>query len=250
VFGLRAQQFGGGVAELPGGTGAVLPRPEVNAVIVDQDDGLWCGTNAGVEIISNISDIDNSLTPTFQGRSVPILLQQVVHCIVVDGVNNKWVGTENGVFVVSADGSDSIAHFTTVNSPLVSNSVLAIALDAPNGEAYLGTPSGISRVSTIYKEGTIDYSSLHVYPNPIIQSSSAMPQIYITGLVGASTVKIYTVAGRLIATIDGTNLGSTVTWDGLESTGRQVSSGVYIVSATSAQTNQTGQAKFAIVRKP
>jgi hypothetical protein len=151
---------------------------------------------------------------------------------------------------VTPDGSDSIAHFTTDNSPLIDNLVTSIAIDTKKGEAYIGTPNGISRLSTIFKEGKADYSGMHVYPNPLVQTSDALPTMYVTGLVGASTVKIFTVSGRLVASIDGSQLGATVTWNGKEETGRQLSSGVYIVSATSTQTADHGQAKFVLIRKP
>ena len=249
-YGVYYVRTNGTVGGIPGTSGGVLPRPDVNAVIVDQDDALWCGTNTGVRILSNISQVTGGGTGPFDGRDVPILQQQTVHCIVVDGVNNKWIGTERGVFVVSPDGSDSLAHFTTDNSPLVDNSVQGIAIDAKNGEAYLATLNGISRLSTIFKEGRTDYSQMHVYPNPVVQSSDEAPTVVVTGLVGASTVKIFTISGRLVATIDGTQLGSTVTWNGRDETGRQLASGVYIVSATSTQTSDYGQSKFVLIRRP
>jgi hypothetical protein len=249
-FGVGWVRPDGTTGVIRGITGSALTRPDVNAVIVDQDDALWCGTNGGVRIISNISNVNSATPLPFDGREVTLLQQQVVHAIVVDGVNNKWIGTENGIFVVTPDGSDSIAHFTTDNSPLIDNLVTSIAIDTKKGEAYIGTPNGISRLSTIFKEGKADYSGMHVYPNPLVQTSDALPTMYVTGLVGASTVKIFTVSGRLVASIDGSQLGATVTWNGKEETGRQLSSGVYIVSATSTQTADHGQAKFVLIRKP
>jgi flagellar hook assembly protein FlgD len=71
----------------------------------------------------------------------------------------------------------------------------------------------------------------------------------ITGLVNSSTVKIYSISGRLIKTIDGTLLGSTVTWDGKDENGKDLASGVYLVSATSALAEESGQTKFVLVRK-
>jgi hypothetical protein len=245
VFFLRPD---GVVGNIPGNS-SVLPKAEVSAVLIDQDNALWCGQSIGVRIISNIYLASSNSNPAFSSRSVPLVEQQIVHCIATDGVNNKWIGTENGVFVVSPDGSDSLAHFSTANSPLVDNTVVSIALDTKKGEAYIATPKGISRVSTVFREGKSDYSGLHVYPNPVVQTPDVVPTVYVTGLVGASTVKIYSLSGRLVASIDGSQLGATVTWNGRDETGRQLPSGVYILSASSAQTTEVGQSKFVLVRK-
>ncbi len=225
----------------------------VNAILTDQDDGIWCGTDGGVEIVSNPEAILQSGTP-FSIRSVGFTASQVVHCMSVDGVGNKWIGTDNGIFVVSPDGSDSVAHFTAENSPLVSDQVIAMAIDPIRGETYAGTPSGISRFSTIFKQGRPDYTGIRVYPNPVVQTAAASPPgsptVYIDGLVAGSTVQIFSLAGKLVATIDGTQLGSTVTWNGRDALGHQVPSGMYLISATSPQAGSNGEAKVVIVRKP
>jgi ligand-binding sensor domain-containing protein len=237
-----------------GSSGTLGPAIEgteyVNAVLTDQDDGIWCGTEGGVEIISDPESIlQNNQTPT-SIRSVQFTTNQVVHSMEVDGVGNKWIGTEDGIFVVSADGSDSIAHFTAENSPLVNDIVTSIAIDPTRGEAYAGTPAGISRFSTIFKRGEPDYSGIRIYPNPVVQTADQSPTVFIDGLVAGSTVQIFSLAGQLIRSIDGTQLGSIVTWNGRDALGRQVPSGMYLVSATSPQAGGNGEAKVVIVRKP
>ena len=243
---------------IPGGSdGSLGPATDgtqyVNAILTDQDDGIWCGTEGGVEIISNPEAILQT-PPQFSIRSVGFTASQVVHCMSVDGVGNKWIGTDNGIFVVSPDGSDSVAHFTAENSPLVNDQVIAMAIDPIRGETYAGTPSGISRFSTIFKQGRPDYSGIRVYPNPVVQTAEAnppgSPTVYIDGLVAGSTVQIFSLAGKLVATIDGTQLGSTVTWNGRDALGHQVPSGMYLVSATSPQAGSNGEAKVVILRKP
>jgi len=225
-----------------------LANPRVTALLTDQDDGIWCGTQGGLQILSNPWAI-NDADPRFSIRTVPLLSSQVITSMTTDGVGNKWIGTFNGIFVVSADGSDSIAHFTKENSLLIDNTVSSIAIDAKRGEAYAGTPSGISRFSTIFKQGAPNYGNMRVYPNPVVQTTEFSPTIYIDGLVAGSTVQIFSIAGRLIRTINGTALGSIVVWDGRDAVGRQVPSGLYLVSATSAQSGENGAAKVVIVRK-
>lgn len=248
TFGVVYVAPDGTTGSIPGGTNSTISNPNVNALIVDQDNGLWCGTNVGIDIVSHFRT-GVSGTTEFRSRKVPFVDQQLVKSIAVDGVGNKWVATENGVFVVSADGADSIAHYTKSNSPLLDNSIFSIAIDTKNGEVYIATAKGISRTSSIFKQGGTDYSGMYVYPNPLIQSEFEKPTMTITGLVNSSTVKIYTISGRLIKTIDGTLLGSTVTWDGKDENGKELASGVYLVSATSALAEESGQTKFVLVRK-
>jgi len=232
---------------IAGGTGQKIGSASVNALIVDQDNGLWCGTNVGVDVLTYSSSLG---LPVFNtGRRLVFTDQQLVRAIAVDGVGNKWVGTDDGVFVLSPDGSDSLAHFTTANSPLIDNSVLTIAIDTKNGEAYIGTPNGISRVSSIYQEGATDYSKILVYPNPVIQHADDAIKVTITGLAGGSTVKILSASGRLVATIDGSQLGSTVTWNGRDDHNKLLASGVYIAAAASPVTTEHGETKFVLIRK-
>jgi hypothetical protein len=234
---------------IAGGTGTLLANTAVNAILTDQDNGIWCGNEGGVQIISNPETVLGS-NPKFIVRTVKLVQQQLVHCMAVDGVGNKWIGTENGIFVVSPDGADSIAHFSRENSPLLDNVVMGLAIDTRRGEAYASTPSGISRFSTIFKAGRSDYSSIRVYPNPLVQSAEDSPTLFVDGLVAGSTVKIFTLAGKMVVTINGTALGSTVQWNGRDDAGRVLPSGVYLVSATSPQAGDNGEAKLVIVRKP
>jgi ligand-binding sensor domain-containing protein len=232
---------------VPAGPGTQIANTNVNAILTDQDDGIWCGTESGVNIISNPYAIEQS-NPQFYVRSVKLLEQQVVHAMAVDGIGNKWIGTDNGIFVVSPDGTDSIAHFSTSNSPLVDDDVETLAIDQSRGEIYAGTPNGISRFSTIFTSGKPDYSGIRVYPNPLVQTSESSPTVTIDGLVSGSTVKVFTLNGRLVATINGEALGSTVKWDGRDSMGRAVASGMYLITATSPQSGDNGEAKLVIVR--
>jgi len=230
------------------GDGTHLANPSVNALIVDQDNGLWCGTNVGIDVLT-YSNFNGQQQVFNKPRRLTFTNQQIVRAIAVDGVGNKWVGTADGVFILNADGSDSLAHFTTSNSPLIDNNVLSIAIDTKRGEAYIATSKGISRVSSIYQEGEQDYSKMLIYPNPIVQHSDDNISVTITGLAGGSTVKIFSLSGRLVATIDGSALGSTVVWNGRDDNNKLLASGVYIAAAASPVTSSYGETKFVFIRK-
>ena len=86
----------------------------------------------------------------------------------MDGSNNKWVSTADaGVFYLSPDGQQTIYHFTEENSPLPSNSVIAMAQNKNDGTIYFGTPRGMVSFKA---GGSIPSSSLEdtfIYPNPV-----------------------------------------------------------------------------------
>ncbi len=247
-YGVIAVSPDGTVTPIAGGTGQILNSPSVNALIVDQDNGLWCGTNVGVQVLTHSTDF-TTRAPVYHARTLTFVDQQSVHAIAVDGVGNKWIGTDNGIFILNADGSSLLAHFTTSNTPLIDNTITAITVDTKNGEAYIGTHKGISRVSSIYQQGATDYSKMYVFPNPIIQQSDDAITITITGLAGGSTVKILSASGRLMRTLDGSQLGSTITWDGRDDYNKILPSGVYIAAAASPVSVNYGQTKFVVIRK-
>lgn len=247
-YGVIAYLPDGSTYPLAGGTGRFLAHQGVDAMLVDQDNGLWCGTSVGVEIVSHTHDFNTGLLQ-FRTRKLPFLDQQIVHAMTVDGIGNKWVGTEDGVFVVSADGTDSLAHFTKANSPLINNYVNTIAIDYSTGEAYFGTPKGISRTSSIFKQGSADYKKISLFPNPLIQQGSSEVSVTINGLVQGSTLKVFTPAGRLVSTIDATQLGGNVRWNARDENGQLLPSGVYVVSADAPTAVESGQTKFVLVRK-
>lgn len=249
-YGLFYYTPSGKTAGIIGGQGGVLGSRIVSAMIVDQDNALWVGTDLGLDIIADIYKASSGSNQNFTAnRRIPFLEDQIINAIAVDGVGNKWVGTENGIFVTSPDGTDSVARFTSENSPLIDNNVIAIAFDAVTGDAYIGTQKGISRVNTIFKEGLSDYAGMKVYPNPVFQPSDEEVTVFVSGLVSGSTVGVYTSSGRLVAQIDGEELGSVVTWNGRDQNGNLLPSGVYLVSATSESTKERGQSKLVLIRK-
>ncbi|WP_054685396.1 two-component regulator propeller domain-containing protein [Rhodothermus marinus] len=77
----------------------------------------------------------------------PFLLSGLsVNDLAVDPANRLWVATDDGVYVVEQAGVDfRIAeHFTQENSPLLSDVVQAVAVDARSGRVFLATAPGLS----------------------------------------------------------------------------------------------------------
>ena len=166
--------------------------------------------------------------------------------IAIDSGNRKWMGTSNnGVYLISADNMTQLQHFTTDNSPLLSNNVQAIAINPTTGEVFFGSDKGlcsyISDATQTNEEMTTD--NVWAYPNPVNPGYTG--PITITGLSYDADVKILSANGALVH--EGRSNGGTYIWYGNDQKGRRVASGVYMV-VTATRTGEKGTVcKIAII---
>lgn len=220
-------------------TNSALPTNTVNCVGVDLDGDVWVGTQQGVVSFECGSSVFEN-TCTGRRRIVTVddfngylLETEDVRAIAVDGANRKWFGTNNGVFVQSPDGLEQVAYFTRTNSPLFDNTITDIAIDPKTGEAWIGTEKGLISVRSEATEGgKINTQSPYAYPNPVRPEYDGPIAIY--GLARDANIKITDIAGNLV--FEGEALGGQAVWNGRDYQGRRVSSGVYLVYATSKST--------------
>lgn len=214
-----------------------LQTNQVNCLAVDLDGDVWVGTGEGVVIFecgSNVFD-DNCrgtrrVVEIINGLGAYLLETEVVTTIAVDGANRKWVGSRNGVFVLSPSGRDQLAHFTTLNSPLLNNAIIDIVVNPSTGEVYIGTESGIVVLqSDALEGGRVHNAELKIYPNPVRPDYDG--PIAIRGLARDAAVKITDVAGNLV--YETRALGGQAIWDGRDYQGRRMQSGMYLVFSSS-----------------
>lgn len=222
----------------------------------DRNGQLWIGTDQGVLILEDPTTIFNT-TQTFRRPLIPrndgtnyadYLLEGVpVKCIAVDGANRKWLGTtNNGLYLVSEDGLEVIEHFTTDNSPLISNSILSLALRPDNGLLMIGTDQGLMsyRADATEPAEELKKNNIHVFPNPVRPNYTG--KIRITGFTADSDVKITSTSGQVVA--QGTSLGGTFIWDGRNKAGDRVATGVYFVIASDSNAKNGVVAKIVMVK--
>ena len=149
-----------------------------------------------------------------------------IKAITIDAANRKWIGTlDNGVFLVSEDGTETIHHFNTDNSPLPSNYIESIAVNDKTGEVFIGTDKGIAsyKSDATISEEKLEDKNIYAYPNPVRANYNG--NISIVGLTDECNVKIVDGAGYIIN--EGTSNGGMYTWNGRNQKGEKVSSGVY-----------------------
>ncbi len=227
-----------------------------NCIAEDLDGNIWFGTDKGPFVTYSPEDVfDNGFyftqvkIPRNDGTNLAdYLLSDVnITCITIDGGNRKWMGTSgNGVYLLSSDGIEMIEHFTTENSPLISDNIESIAIDGSTGEVFFGTDAGlVSYLGTATDPaGSLSDDNIKVYPNPVRPEYTR--RISITGLMRDTDVKIVSASGYLVNS--GTSVGGEYTWDGKNKGGKRVASGVYYVLAADAEGNSGAVAKILVIR--
>lgn len=225
---------------------------DVYAIAEDLSGEIWVGTSKGVAVFSNPSRVWNAEStyayqPSLElkdGLYHPLLEKETVTAIVVDGANRKWLGTRNsGLFLVSDRGTEEILHFTTDNSPLLSDIITSLAMNSLTGELYIGTDQGLISYKGDAPAGSDSFAEVYVYPNPVRETYHG--DVTIAGLMKDTDVRITDIAGNLV--FRGKSLGSRVTWDGRNLNGRRVATGVYLVFCADATGNETHIAKLLFI---
>ncbi|MGC8864887.1 MAG: hypothetical protein ACP5O2_04095 [Bacteroidales bacterium] len=231
------------------GNGA-LPGNRVFSFASDLDGAVWLGTDAGVAVIYNPSAIfsgsgfDAQRVLIEQDGYVQYLLEnETVTAIAIDGANRKWMGTEKaGVFLFSPDGTKEIYHFTEDNSPLLSNSIIDIAI-AGDGEVFIATSAGIVGFKGDSPSPSGDTSEVYAYPNPVRPSYDG--PIAIKGLPRNTDVKIASLSGKLVYHTVAN--GTQAVWNGRDYDGKRVQSGVYLVFVANEDGSETVATKILFI---
>ena len=228
---------------------------QVFALAEDREGQMWVGTNTGLFVIDNPKTFFNN--GVFKQIKVPrndgtgladyLLSGTYIKSIQVDGANRKWIGTnDDGIYLISADGLETIHHFTTDNSPLPSNNIVSIAINDRSGEVFIGTDKGIASYMSdaTRPEEKLDEKNIYAYPNPVKADYSG--NIAIVGLTHDCNVKIVDTAGYLIN--EGTSNGGQYTWNGRNARGEKVASGVYYVLTYDSNGNEGVATKIVVIR--
>ena len=224
--------------------GIVYSPYQYNCMAEDHDGQIWIGTDLGPFVISNSDDFLTDENFTYTQVKIArndgtdyadYLLSGVsISCIAVDAANRKWIGTSsNGIYLISADGQEMIQHFTTENSPLISDEILSIAVNPHTGEVMIGTFKGLMSYMSDANtpSDSLDKDNVRVYPNPVTPDYNG--PITIDGLTMNAEVKITTITGQIVYM--GRANGGLFTWNGKNKNGERVSSGVYNIISTNAE---------------
>ncbi len=224
-----------------------LNSNDISCVVVDLRGDVWVGTSAGVNIVSNTGSIVQSNPPELQISSVFTLREQSINCIAVDPINQKWVGTNQGLILVNSDGTSIESWYNSENSPLLSDEIRSIAIDKYTGTVYVGTDLGLTSFKTSSVQPQDSFTKLFLYPSPFVLTGGTN-RLTIDGLIKDCNIKIITVSGKLIKDFQ-TPGGRIAYWDGTDTNGNTVNSGVYLIVAYTPDGNNVFTGKIAVLNK-
>lgn len=226
----------------------------IRCVEEDKEKNIWVGTSTGPLLLS--PQQITAATPEFTQVKVPrndgtnyadYLLSGVdITCMCIDSSNRKWFGTKgDGVYLISKNNLTELQHFTTSNSPLLSNGIESIAINDFSGEVFFGTDKGLCSYTSNSNtsNATMTKDNVWAYPNPITPDYTGL--ITITGLSDNANVKILTSNGALVN--QGKSNGGTYTWNGFDQKGKRVASGVYMVTTATENGEKGTVCKIAVV---
>ena len=232
-----------------------IQNNRINTLQMDLDGDMWVGTPEGPVVFECTSSLFKGTCKGTRKKYVQdgipyyLLQSEDITSIAIDGGNRKWFGTRNGIYVVSASTDQQIHIFNTENSPLLNNSIIDIAVDPLNGNAWIGTEGGLQVFRT---DATVGFdnsfmSEVTAFPNPAMPGYNG--PIAIRGLSRDARVKITDVNGRLVYETNAN--GGEAIWNGRDYLGNSAASGVYLVWANTTKNldKSTGiVTKLVIVR--
>lgn len=234
-----------------------LPDNDVKAIVEDKNGEVWIGTGRGIaRFIFPEFIIDGSveerraqwlINEDTSAVSRFLLRDLNVTTMAVNAANEKWIGSENqGIWVLSPEGNRIIKRFTKENSPLFSNNIISISINDNTGEVFIATDLGLISYQDVARNPVQKMNELKVFPNPFEYNQHS--QVIIENLGEATNIKVLGVDGTVITSFE--TQGGRASWNGLDSNGNKVGSGVYFIVAASQGESDSGRGigKLVIIR--
>lgn len=223
------------------------------SVAIDKSGDAWIGGDVGLRVLPNAaSAVKTPANVTVE----PIIIEQnglgeelfrdgQILQIEVDAGDHKWVSVDGGgVYYLSADGQQTIKHFTKENSPLPTNSITDIKVDKKTGKVYFVSYDGIVTYQGDVADVTSDFGNVLVYPNPVVYSNFK-GKVTIKGLAEVTNIRIADTAGNVVHSA--VARGGYYEWDLNNQRGKRVASGIYFVLMTNEDGSDKATAKIAVV---
>jgi hypothetical protein len=220
----------------------------------DLDGHIWVGTDQGPLIYYNPERVFDEEIKAYRikisrsddsGTADYLLGTESITSIAVDGANKKWLGTfSSGVYHLSSDGATLIKNFNEKNSPVLSNSIVSMAVDNKTGDVWFGTSKGVQSYRGDAVAGEEKLADIYTFPNPVREDYSG--NVTIAGLMRDTQIRITDISGNLVyRTISD---GGFATWDLSTYNGKRVATGVYLVFCASSDGSQSAVTKMLVIK--
>ena len=151
----------------------------------------------------------------------------------IDEQGNVWANsTTEGLKILLSNSTywPDIEGFNVENSPLLSNEVMDVAFDANRNLAYVATSLGVNTIKIPFGKSRVNYSDVIIFPSPFFIPSQKSMRV--DNLPYNSSMLITTLSGKIVKNIGSSGIaidGNQLSWDGRDSNGRYVSTGVYLL---------------------
>ncbi|MCF7919141.1 MAG: T9SS type A sorting domain-containing protein [Candidatus Cloacimonetes bacterium] len=173
--------------------------------------------------------------------------------LLLDPFNVLWIGTaNNGICRYDID-NNIFMTWNTENSPLFSNRINDLAYDELTGIMYIATPKGMNSVKigiSEEKNQVRDFNQVVAFPNPFYPAKNDVVRIENineeTMPAGVSTCSIYDLEGLLVKELAVNNFQQ-FEWDGLNSSSKTCSSGIYFYLVT-LENGKSATGKIILIR--
>ncbi len=225
-----------------------LNSNEVLSIAVDKNNYVWLGNLQGLNVFAGGDIFTQPKVDRYiieQDGIVGYLMgEEIIQDILVDGGNRKWFATQNGLFCIDEYGQRVIRHFTSNNSPLLSNQVRCLGQITSTGEIFIGTNKGIISYRNDAGEADNSFGKIVIYPNPVPPKYGGL--VTIEGLAFNAEIRITDLQGKVV--YQGKANGSKATWDGYRLDGSRPNSGVYFVFGINQDGSETAMGKFIYIK--
>lgn len=222
----------------------------------DKDGYVWMGTSKGPVYFVNpdlaIKNRDQlrctrvKLLKTEGESDAFFFLDNVrINSITVDEGNRKWLATNgSGLYVLDSDNQTVVHQFNKTNSPLPSDIIYSVAINNETGEVFIGTDKGLVSYRGEAISGKENYNDIYAYPNPVRPEFD--DKVIITGLMDNSNIKITDINGNILYQTK--SLGGQASWNCRNKSGSRVSTGIYLVLASTPEAGESVVTKIAVVK--
>lgn len=224
------------------------------SIAEDLDGNIWVGTDQGPVVYYNPEKVFDEDLKAFRikaprndgsGLSDYMLITETIRSISVDGANRKWLGTNNsGAYLLSPDGITLIKNFNEQNSPILSNTIVSLAVDNKSGDVWFGTSKGVVSYRSDATAGENQFTKVYTFPNPVREDFTG--NVTITGLMRDSQIRITDISGNLVYETESD--GGVASWDLKTYNGKRVATGVYLVFCASNDGTESAVTKMLVIR--
>lgn len=144
---------------------------------------IWIGSSSGPIIIPYTTDfLTSSQCQRLRIQMADgnyLLETERVNTFAFDNSNKIWIGTaQSGIYVLNEEATEIVAHYTSENTVMPSNTVISLAFDDYTNRMYIGTGGGLvsyklsadTALNSGYSEEDFTYGTMYQWKSHLAYS--------------------------------------------------------------------------------